>query len=292
MKKNWFSIILLLCTFILIIYTIILNRGRKMEYYDVAEDRIPSVSKVLGERKLSHSSSRKTNSIIYKQYIYSGMDSAIDDVHKYVKFLCREESFHIIQKINSDSAVGTIKLQKKSFVTGKEIQLKIKLENNKYTIFLNRELLFQSSGITVNELKNLLNYEEMNVITLFGNDMKWDSTLDHDSHYIIAKKIGVAFVFSNQSSNSKPDFICINRRINLRKVNYKGAKPGMRFHDIIDKVGKGKVKKTWFPEDQKYIYNLNFKEDGLIYCFISNYKSGTNSELYICLEDKYSGDIK
>lgn len=292
MKKNWFSKALLFCTFILIIYTIAFNRGRKMEYYDVAEDKISSVSKVLGERKLSHSSSRKTNSKIYKQYTYYGMNSAIDDVHKYVKFLCTEESFHTIQKINPDSAEGTIKLQKKSFITGKDIQLKIKLESNRYTIYLKRELLFQSSGITANELKNLLNYEEMNVITLFGNNMKFDSTTDHVGHYIMAKKIGVAFVFPNGSINPKPEYICINRRINLRKVNYKGAKPGMRFHDIIDKVGKGKVKKTWFQEEQRFVYSLDFEEDGLIYCFISNYKTGTNSELYISLEDTYIGDKK
>lgn len=284
MKKNWFSIVLLFFTFIFIIYLFITYKGRNIEFYQVAEDKVPSVTKVLGERKLIHSSSRKTKARIYKQFTYNGKNSSVNDVQKYVKYLCKEESFQILNKISPDSEEGMVILQKKSFITGKDLHLKIKLENNKFTIFLKRDLLFQTSGITANELKNLLNYTEMHVITLFGNEMKY-GLQDNDLHYILFKNLGVVYVFSNDSGDSKPDSIMINRRINVRNVNFRGAKPGMDFHVIINKIGKGRVRKIWYSDEEKFVYSLTFKEDGLAYCFISNYKSGLYSELYICLDE-------
>lgn len=119
MKKNWFSIVMLFFTFVFIIYALISNRERNIEFYQIAEDKIPSVTKVLGERKLLHSSSRKTKSKIYMEFTYDGKNSAIDDVHKYVRNLCKEESFQSLRKIKLDSAEGIVILQKKSFISGK-----------------------------------------------------------------------------------------------------------------------------------------------------------------------------
>lgn len=132
--------IVLIAAITITVTIITMSHVSKLQYYDIAGDRVTSVSHVLGKRKVSGVSSKVSNSVLYKQYSYYGMSSAIDDVQKYVNYLCENDSFIKYSELNPNIVVGQILLGKKSSKTGKDILLTINYEIGRYTISIEKAL--------------------------------------------------------------------------------------------------------------------------------------------------------
>ncbi len=132
--------ILVISVIILIVTITITNKASKLQYYDVEGDSIPSITNVIGERKVSGKSSKVSNSVLYKRYSYYGMDSAIEDIQKYINYLSENDSFTIYSQLDSNVLSGQISLSKKSLKTGKDILLTIEYEVGRYTISIEKVL--------------------------------------------------------------------------------------------------------------------------------------------------------
>lgn len=132
--------ILVISTILVIVAYTSTNKVAKLQYYDVAGDNIPSITHVVGERKVSGKSSKVSNSVLYEQYSYYGMNSAIEDVQEYIKYLSENDSFTIYSHLDPNTVVGQISLGKKSLTTGKDILLTIVYEVGRYTISIEKAL--------------------------------------------------------------------------------------------------------------------------------------------------------
>jgi hypothetical protein len=126
--------IILFAALLIFITSISLNNISKSDFYDLEGEKVPSIKYVLGERKISGYSSKISNSILYKQYTYYEIDSVIDDVQKYVDYLCNNESFKIIEAVNPNDVIGKISLSKNTSQVGKGIVIIIQYELGRYSI--------------------------------------------------------------------------------------------------------------------------------------------------------------
>lgn len=132
--------IIVISAITLIISSTIISKITKQEFYDVAGDHISSITHVVGERKVSGSSSKVSNSVMYKQYSYYGMNSAVEDIQQYTNYLSENDSFTIYSQSNPNAVVGEILLGKKSLATGKDILVTIKYEVGRYTLYIEKAL--------------------------------------------------------------------------------------------------------------------------------------------------------
>lgn len=132
--------IILISVITMIITTTKTNDISKLPYYDVAGDKVASISHVVGKRKVSGVSSKMSNSVLYKKYSYYGIHSVVEDVEKYIKYLCANESFIEYSRIDPNISVGQISLGKKSHETGNDIVLTIEYQVGRYTISIEKAL--------------------------------------------------------------------------------------------------------------------------------------------------------
>ncbi len=126
---------------VLLLLTIIKTRNASnLQYYTISGDDITSITNVVGKRKVSSLSSKTSDSMIYKQYTYYGMDSAVEDVQKYVGYLCDSDKFVADSLLNSNEENGEVTLYKKAFGSENKIILTIEYEIGRYKISLEKEL--------------------------------------------------------------------------------------------------------------------------------------------------------
>ena len=132
------TIIILIAAIILTITITTMNSASNLQYYDIAGEHVASINHVVGKRKVSSVSSKVSNSVLYKQYSYYGMESAIDDIQKYINYLCENDSFIKYEEFDPSIVAGQISLGKKSSQTGKDILLNIKYEIGRYMISIEK----------------------------------------------------------------------------------------------------------------------------------------------------------
>ena len=128
------SISIILFAAVLTITTLsIMNHTATLENYDVLGEKIPTVYSVLGKRNISNISTGTKNGVHYQEYKYYGMDSASNDVEKYILFLCNEQGFTLYDDVEGSQIEGEIRSGKK-IASGKEIMIIISYTIGSYTI--------------------------------------------------------------------------------------------------------------------------------------------------------------
>lgn len=86
-------------------------------------------------------------------------------------------------------------------------------------------------------------------------------------------KRGIIIVFEDDGSVG---FIqCDN------KVEFNGARAGMNFKQVQDKLGKTKIKDTWYETQENKAYEIEYLYGDLILQFISFEKDGKDSRVTI-----------
>lgn len=147
----------------------------------------------------------------------------------------------------------------------------------------------KSTEISTQEIKQFLNSVRSNVLKVVGNQTENGTVSIMESHIIFpftfAKDLGLTFVFPNETENFSPTCIIVNKETNLKDVNIKGAKPGMDFKEIMDKMGNSQVVKTWFSNEDNIAYKIDYVVDGVVYSFVSYDEQGKESQLYISLKE-------
>jgi len=147
----------------------------------------------------------------------------------------------------------------------------------------------KSTEISTQEFKNFLNSKKSEILKKVGGQTESGTISIMESHmvfpFIFVKDLGLAFVFPNETDDFCPTYIIINNETNLKDVNIKGAKPGMNFKEITNKIENSQVVKTWFSNEDNFAYKLDYALDGVLYSFVSYDEKGKESQLYISLND-------
>lgn len=141
--------------------------------------------------------------------------------------------------------------------------------------------------ISMLEIKQFLNSKKSDILKAAGSQIENGTISVMESHmlfpFIFAKDLGLTFVFPNETDDISPIYVVVNKETNFNDVNIKGAKPGMNFMDIRDRIGDGQVVKTWFSNEDNIAYKLDYVVDGMVYSFVSYDEQGQESQLYITL---------
>jgi hypothetical protein len=91
------------------------------------------------------------------------------------------------------------------------------------------------------------------------------------------KKLGITIIFDDSDN---VDFVHCNKKIDIN-----GARAGMNFLQIQEKLGKTHVKETWVETEHNKAYEIEYECENLIISFLSFKKDGTNSKLTIFRKD-------
>ena len=132
--------ILVIATIIVVVTSDITSKVSKLQFYEAAGENIPSITHIVGERKVSGVSSKVSNSVMYKEYSYYGMNSTVEDIQQYINYLSENDSFTIYSQLDPNTVVGQVQLGKKSMTTGKDILVTIKYEVGRYAISIEKAL--------------------------------------------------------------------------------------------------------------------------------------------------------
>lgn len=143
--------------------------------------------------------------------------------------------------------------------------------------------------VSVKELTQLLHLKKSEIMKIVGNQNESGTMSIMESHmifpFIFSKQLGLTFIFPNEIDDFNPIYIYINKETNVKNVGVKGAKPGMSFKEIVDKLGEGQIEQTWVSNEDNLIYKLDIQIDGIVYRFVSYDETGEDSQLYICLDE-------
>jgi len=101
-----------------------------------------------------------------------------------------------------------------------------------------------------------------------------------------SKEYGMGFLFPDKDGDNKPLYIEINGLVEFTGFDINGAKSGMSFQEIIDKLGYVKPEHVlwWHSVARIDLYILNYDINGLKYSFVSDDEQGKWTELYIALD--------
>lgn len=88
------------------------------------------------------------------------------------------------------------------------------------------------------------------------------------------KALGLTFTF-DESSNNVSEILCEDT------VSINGAKAGMNFKQIQEKLGKTQVKDTWVEVPENKAYEIVYSIDNCMVKFLSFSKDGSKSVLHI-----------
>lgn len=104
----------------------------KLNEYEMDSDSIPSITSVVGERKVTGVESSTNNGAVSKQYTYDS-SSVYDDLWAYVKALM-DDGWLVTKDIDLKVVPGSGELGKKSSEDGQIILLSFAYEDAKYVI--------------------------------------------------------------------------------------------------------------------------------------------------------------
>ena len=112
------------------------NIVKSPDKYEVGGDKITSITKVVGDRKVK---SVKTQNQLVK-YIYKQVSDTAGDVEKYVEYLVSNEGFDANVRYNNLDTAGDITLTKPS-PSDSSCTLKVRItwDDSEYTVVAERE---------------------------------------------------------------------------------------------------------------------------------------------------------
>lgn len=136
MKKRYLIIPILI---IIIIITCIFFKNKKDDkYYVLKDDKIKSITSIVGQRKLSKKTNKKYNSTIIKSYKYNKVKDPYTDLSKYILYLEQESNFINTKNYNLNNNKGSIQLSRYSTNKSYIIIMDIRYNSNSYTIRITR----------------------------------------------------------------------------------------------------------------------------------------------------------
>lgn len=110
----------------------ILKKAAELSEYEVGGESIPSITSVVGERKVTGVESKIENGVTMKQYTYEST-SVFDDLWAYIT-KCREDGWLITEDIDLHVTPGSGQLGKESSDDGKILVIAFAYEDGKYAI--------------------------------------------------------------------------------------------------------------------------------------------------------------
>jgi hypothetical protein len=129
--------------------------------------------------------------------------------------------------------------------------------------------------------KALFNLSKEELISRFGENYIEGTTTVEKSHIILPclyyKDLGLTFILGDGMVR----YIRIYSETNNKGINVNGAKPGMNFEEICNKLGEAEVNETWEATKTIKAYEIHYGIDGLVYKFLSRYQDGRASKLII-----------
>jgi type III secretory pathway component EscR len=130
--KIFLSIIGVILTLFIIAFVILGNVSNAKEY-KLGDDTIKSIKTIVGKRKLTFTSSKVSNDVTEKEYVYKS-DTVREDLEEYVEYLIDEEEFLIIKSIDLTKKSSTFQLGKESEDSDEIILMTIDYNSSGYTI--------------------------------------------------------------------------------------------------------------------------------------------------------------
>ena len=105
----------------------------KAESYEMSGDIVPSVTKVVGYRKVN-SYSTKTSGSLSKKTITCVTSDSREDVKNYVAFLAKNEGFKFLDDYEYNAPTGKARLAKESREKGKLLIIEIDYSLGAFTV--------------------------------------------------------------------------------------------------------------------------------------------------------------
>ncbi|MFA5523749.1 MAG: hypothetical protein WDA24_05265 [Tissierellales bacterium] len=112
----------------------VLTDASNLTQYELGDDLIPSITSVVGERKVTGVESSIENGVVTKQYTYSST-SVYDDLWTYVQELMND-GWLVTQDIDLNVIPGSGQLGKGSIEEGQILLVSFSYEESSYTIKL------------------------------------------------------------------------------------------------------------------------------------------------------------
>lgn len=128
-------IILAVVSCILIINSV--NKAGNIDYYTLGDDKIISITNIVGERNANNISTKKSNGIITKEYRYVNVSNTKSDISKYTEEL-KNNNFVNTTDIDLSKDNDTISLASLSVDSDNIIIITISYDLDSYTITLKK----------------------------------------------------------------------------------------------------------------------------------------------------------
>lgn len=133
---------IILLFFVLIGVSIVLilksiNKAGNVDYYTLGNDKIISITNVVGERKVNGISTDKSNRITTKEYKYTNVSNVKSDISKYIEEL-KNNNFVNTTGIDLSKDNSTISLASSSVDTDNIIIITISYNLDSYIVTLKK----------------------------------------------------------------------------------------------------------------------------------------------------------
>lgn len=147
MNKTLKKILIIVIPIILLLFVLIgvsivlilksVNKAGNVDYYTLGDDKIISITNVVGERKANGISTSKSNSITTKEYRYTNVSNTKSDISKYIEEL-KNNNFVNTTDIDLSKDNSTISLASSSVDTGNIIIITISYNLDSYIVTLKK----------------------------------------------------------------------------------------------------------------------------------------------------------
>lgn len=129
-----------------------------------------------------------------------------------------------------------------------------------------------SSYISKDVLLSLFKLKKDDILIKLGNTYKLvpaGAEGSYDGYWY--KELGITIAFDADDSIA---FIDCDKNVNID-----GARAGMNFRQIQEKLGKSEVKETWIETPENKAYEITYTKDNCTISFVSAEKDGTDCNL-------------
>ena len=147
MNKTLKTLIIILIPVLVLLFIIIgvsialitksISNASNMEYYNIGNDKITSITKVVGKRKVSRISTHKSKGVATKEYQYINIKDTRSDIDTYVNEL-KKDNYINTTNIDLTRRSGTIELATYSVDSDNIIIIDISYNLNSYTITIKK----------------------------------------------------------------------------------------------------------------------------------------------------------